>query len=249
MKTIICILVLTLSPLFAFSQDEDLGPNGGQLKDVGEFFSEVVANKDGSFHVYLLDKENKKATIRYSYVTGFFETTNGVKVEILCVGTKTYFECHPRGWNLKKGKTLVLDLARNNITGKNVVYTLPIYNPKDLESAQGRIAHAVSMDKGQKYMSFRFGKRKYETGPQLDAGGSYCVIENLNPKKLVIKAKKKFTTKIEKITLPETTVQRFSVIRNRDYHLYCDFTTDAEFKQSLTIEKINQHLNGWLKIK
>lgn len=249
MKMIFCILVFLLSPLFAFSQEEDLGPNGGQLKDAGEFYSEVVSQKDGSFDVYLLDKETKKSTIRYSYVTGFFETTNGVKVEILCVGAKTYFECHPRGWNLKKGKKLLLNLARNNVTGKDTVYTLPIYNPKDLESAQGRIAHAVAVDKNQKYMSFRNGKRKYETSTELEAGGSYCVIENLKLQKLVIKAKKKFTTKIEKIEFPNKAVQRYAVINNRDYNLYCDFTADTEFKQSLAIEKINQHLNGWLKIR
>lgn len=248
MKLIICILVF-LSSVTSFSQENDLGPNGGQLKSVGEFYSEVLTNKDGSFDVYLLDKETKKPSVRYSYVTGFFESNGGTKVEILCVAQKTYFECYPRGLNIKKGKKLSLSMARENVTGNDVVYTLPIFNPKDLASAQGRIAYALKLDKDQKYMSFRSGKRSYETSTQLEAGGSYCVIENLKLQKVTIKPKKKFTTKIEKIDFPNKAVQRYSVIENRDYNLYCDFTADTEFKQSLAIEKINQHLNGWLKFK
>lgn len=237
------------STVNAFAQENDLGPNGGQLKLVGEFYSEVLTNKDGSFDVYLLDKETKKPSVRYSYVTGFFESNGGAKVEILCVAQKTYFECYPRGLNIKKGKKLSLSMARDNVTGNDVVYTLPIFNPKDLASAQGRIAYAIKIDKDQKYMSFRNGKRGYESTTQLEAGGSYCVIENIKLQKLSIKPKKKFTTKIEKIDFPNKEVQRYSVINNRDYNLYCDFTADADFKQSLVIEKINQHLNGWLKIK
>ncbi|WP_409477745.1 hypothetical protein [Pseudobdellovibrio sp. HCB154] len=248
MKLIIGILIF-FSTVTAFSQENDLGPNGGQLKLVGEFYSEVLTNKDGSFDVYLLDKETKKPSVRYSYVTGFFESNGGTKVEILCVAQKTYFECYPRGLNIKKGKKLSLSMARENVTGNDVVYNLPIFNPKDLASAQGRIAYAIKFDKDQKYMSFRNGKRGYETSTQLEAGGSYCAIENIKLQKLSIKPKKKFTTKIEKIDFPNKEVQRYSVINNRDYNLYCDFTADADFKQSLVIEKINQHLNGWLKIK
>lgn len=269
MKSIICILVFVLCPLLAFSQDEqakeqqseeqqpqeqsqqlqELGPNGGHIKDVGDFYSEVIANKDGSFHVYLLDKETKKPTIRYSYVTGFFESAGGTKVEILCVGAKTYFDCYPRGWNLKKGKRLSLSLARDHVAGKDVVYNLPFYNPKDLESVQGRMTGTINFDKNQKYMSFRNGKRGYETTTQLESGGSYCAIENYKLQKLTIKPKKKFTSKIEKLTFPNKSVHRYSIINNRDYSLYCDFTADADFKESLALDKINQHLNGWLKLR
>lgn len=248
MKLIICILIF-LSTFAAAAQEEDLGPNGGQLKLVGNFYSEVIANKDGSFHVYLLDKENKKPTVRYSFVTGFFETATGAKVEILCVAVKTYFDCYPRGWNLKKGKKLLLSLARDNVSGTDVVYNLPIYNPKDLESVQGRIAYAITVDKNQKFMSFRNSGRRYETITQLEAGSSYCVIENLKLQKLTIKPKKKFTTKIEKIELPNKSQQRYSVIANKDYNLYCDFTADVDFQPSLVLKKINQHLSGWLKFK
>lgn len=238
-----------LSSFSAFSQEDDLGPNGGQLKSVGDFYSEVISNKDGSFHVYLLDKVEKKPTVRFSYVTGFFESAGGTKVEILCVAAKTYFDCYPRGWNLKKGKKLSLSLARANVAGKDVVYNLPIYNPKDLASVQGRIAYKLEMDKSQKYMSFRNGSRRYETASQLEAGSSYCVIENIKLQKLAIKAKKKFSTKIEKIEFPNKAVQRYSVISNKDYDLYCDFTADKEFKPSLAIDKINDHLSGWLKLQ
>lgn len=249
MKLFISILIF-LSSVAAFSQTEEgLGPNGGQLKSVGDFYSEVLTNKDGSFDVYLLDKNTKKPSVRYSYVTGFFEANGGAKVEVLCVAQKTYFECYPRGMNIKNGKKLSLSLARENVAGQDVVYTLPIFNPKDLASAQGRIAHAVKFDANKKYMSFRNGKRNYETIEQLESGGSYCVIENFKMQKLVIKPKKKFTTKIEKIELPNKVVERYAVIDNRDYNLYCDFTADTDFKQSMLIDKINQHLNGWLKIK
>ena len=248
MKTIICILMFLL-PLFAFSQEEDLGPNGGQLKLVGEFYSEVVSNKDGSFDVYLLDKETKKPTIRYSYVTGFFESAGGSKVEILCVGQKTYFECYPRGWNLKKGKKLILSLARDNVTGNDVTYNLPIYNPKDLSSVQGRMSGTIKFDRPEKFMSFRNGKHGYATTAQLEEGGSYCVIENLKLQKLTIKPKKKLTTKIEKIEIADKTTNRYSVIRNKEYTLICDFTAEADFKKPMVIERINQHLSGWITLK
>jgi hypothetical protein len=238
-----------LLPLFAFSQEEDLGPNGGQLKFAGEFYTEVVSNKDGSFDVYLLDKETKKPTIRYSYVTGFFESAGGSKVEILCVGQKTYFECYPRGWNLKKGKKLILSLSRDNVTGNDVTYNLPIYNPKALSSVQGRMSGSIKFDRAEKLMSFRNGKHGYATSAQLAEGGSYCVIENLKLQKLTIKPKKKFTTKIEKVEIADKTTHRYSVIRNKEYNLICDFTAEADFKKPMVIERINQHLSGWITLK
>lgn len=249
MKSIICIFVFILSPFFAFSQQEELGPNGGQLKSAGDFLTEVISQKDGSFHVYLLDKETKKPTIRYSYVTGFFESAGGSKVEILCVGNKVFFECHPRGWNLKKGKKLSLSLARNNVAGSDVVYNLPLFNPKALDAVQGRIVHALKIDKNQKFMKFIDGKRTYVTINQLEDNSSYCVIENIKLQKLTIKPKKKFSTKVEKVSLPNPKVNRYSILSNKDYNLYCDLSADADFKESAVLDKVNQHLLGWLKLK
>lgn len=248
MKTIFFTLML-LIPIFAFSQEEDLGPHGGQLKLVGEFFSEVVSNKDGSFDVYLLDKETKKPTIRYSYVTGYFESVSGAKVEVLCVGRKTYFECHPRGWNLKKGRKLQLSLARNNIAGQDAIYNLPIYNPKDLSSVQGRMRGLIRFDRPEKFMIFQDGLRSYVAENQLGANGSYCVLENLKLQKLTIKPKKKFLTKIEKVEITDQSTHRYSVIKNKDFTLICDFSADKNFKKPMIIEQMNRHLSGWLTLK
>jgi len=241
------ILISLISSIAFAQQEEPLGPHQGQVKSAGPFLVEVLINKDGSFDVYLLDTETKKSTVRYSYVTGSTEGPAQSKQEILCVAQKEYFECYPRAGSIKKAKKLTLNLARQNVSGNDVVYALPIFNPQDLKSAKARI-QALQVGKTQKFISFRNGKRATASMTNLEASGSYCALENIKLQNLKIKTTKKANLKIEKIEFPNEQKVRYSVLENRDYSIYCDFTADKDFKVAALIEKINQHMAGFLRV-
>lgn len=243
------LFLISLLSSFAFAQvdAEQLGPHQGQVKSAGPFLVEVLVNKDGSFDVYLLDAETKKSTVRYSYVTGSTEGPSQSKQEILCVAQKEYFECYPRAGNIKKAKKLTLNLSRANVSGNDVVYSLPIFNPKDLKTAKARI-QALQVGKTQKIISFRNGKRATANNTDLEANGSYCALENYKLQNLKIKTTKKANLKIEKLEFPNKDIIRYSVLENRNYSIYCDFTADKDFKVATLIEKINQHMAGFLRI-
>lgn len=241
------VIIISLISSIAFSQEEQLGPHQGQVKSAGPFLVEVLINKDGSFDVYLLDPETKKSTVRYSYVTGSTEGPSQSKQEILCVAQKEYFECYPRSGNIKKAKKLTLNLARQNVSGNDVVYSLPIFNPQDLKTAKARI-QALQVGKTQKFISFRNGKRASADITAFKAHESYCALENIKLQNLKIKTTKKANLKIEKIEFPNEQKVRYSVLNNKDYAIYCDFTGDKDFKVAALIEKINQHMAGFLRI-
>ena len=225
----------------------ELGPHQGHVQSAGAFLAEVLVNKDGSFDVYLLDNETKKPTVRYSYVTGSTEGPAQAKQEILCVAQKEYFECYPRAGNMKKAKKLTLNLARANVTGNDLVFNLPMFNPKDLKNAKARI-QALQIGKTHKFLSFRNGKRTPADITDLESGGSYCALENIKLQNIKIKTTKKANLKIEKIEFPNEQKNRFKVLENSNYSIYCDFTADSDFKMALLIEKINQHMAGFLRV-
>lgn len=241
------VFIISVISSFAFAQEEQLGPHQGQVKSAGPFLAEVLVNKDGSFDVYLLDPETKKSTVRYSYVTGSTEGPAQAKQEILCVARKDYFECYPRAGNIKKAKKLSLSLARANVTGNDIVFSLPIFNPQDLKTAKARI-QALQVGKTQKIISFRNGKRASANITDLEANGTYCALENIKLQNFKIKTTKKANLKIEKLEFPNKEVIRYSVLENSNYSIYCDFTADKEFKVAALIERINQHMAGFLRI-
>ncbi|AZZ37378.1 hypothetical protein CIK05_11435 [Bdellovibrio sp. qaytius] len=240
------IIIISLFSSLAFAEDE-LGPHHGHLKSAGAFLVEVLINQDGSFDVFLLDSETKKTTIRYSYVTGSTEGPGQAKQEILCVAQKEFFECYPRAGSIKKAKKLSLSLARENVTGNDLVYTLPMFNPSDLKNAKARI-QSLQVSKVQKFISFRNGKRASANVTELEAGGSYCALENFKLQDIKIKTTKKAVLKIEKLEFPNAQINRFSVLTNSNYSIYCDFTKDPDFKMASLIEKINQHMAGFLHV-
>lgn len=247
MKNFLKLITIILISLSAVAEDE-LGPHQGQVKSAGPFLAEVLVNRDGSFDVYLLNSETKKPTVRYSYVTGSTEGPAQAKQEILCVAQKEYFECYPRAGSLKKAKKLTLNLARENVTGNDLVFNLPLFNPNDLKTAKARI-QALQVGKTHKFISFRNGKRTPTNSTDFEAGASYCVLENLKLQNLKIKTTKKANLKIEKIE-PASDEQknRFTVLKNSNYLIYCDFTADSDFKMALLIDKINQHMAGFLRV-
>jgi hypothetical protein len=242
----ICLVFGLLFSQSLFAQ-MPMGPHKGHVKSAGPFNVEIVVNKDGSFNAYLLDAELKNPKIRYSYVTGFTEASGQAKQEILCVAKTDYFDCFPRGANLKKAKKLYLNLARSDVKGDEVTFDLPLFDPQELKSAPARI-QALNLSKNHKFMSFRNGKRKFEDISELENGEVYCALENIKMLDLKIKTKKKALLNIEKIEFPNLNKKRYSVIDTKDYSVYCDFTADKTFTEAKLIDKINQQMAGFLKI-
>ncbi len=123
MKYLLTSILLAISvKTFAHGEDK-LGPNGGYLKMPGNFHTEVVPSKDGTFKIYLVDINFKEPTVKASKVSVWI--TNKRKSEIKCEPMKDHFHCFPKGVNLNKG-TLTVEAERNSVKGAEAVYKLPL---------------------------------------------------------------------------------------------------------------------------
>lgn len=125
------LLAIVFSSLFiseAISHGMDKpGPNGGFIQMPGPFHTEVVPDKDGSIHVYLLDIDFKNPMVDASSVNA--EIRAGKKVSKLncAVMGATHFHCLGDKTTLKTGK-LYVTAKRTEYSGE-AVYDLPLKLP------------------------------------------------------------------------------------------------------------------------
>jgi hypothetical protein len=118
------IASITFAANLAFAHGEDKpGPNGGHIRMPGNFHTEVIADKDGSFHVYLLDIQFQNPTIKNSEVKAHIISGKG-KTKLKCKPMGTHFHCKG-GTPARKG-SLVLKAKRSGvIAGTDAKYPLP----------------------------------------------------------------------------------------------------------------------------
>lgn len=123
MKTLLTLILLTVS-VKSFGHGEDkFGPNGGYLKMPGGFHTEVVPDKDGKLKIFLLDINFKSPVVKNSKVTA--TVNNGNKKEINCTTKRDHFLCETTKADLTKG-TLTIIAERSTIKGAEAIYELPL---------------------------------------------------------------------------------------------------------------------------
>ena len=123
MKTLLTLILLTVS-VKSFGHGEDkFGPNGGYLKMPGGFHTEVVPDKDGKIKVYLLDINFKSPVVKNSKVAATIN--NGTKKDINCTAKRNHFLCETSKADLAKG-TLSIVAERSTVKGAEAVYELPL---------------------------------------------------------------------------------------------------------------------------
>lgn len=124
-KALISLVVFLFSTqLFAHGEDKP-GPHGGFIKMPGGYHTELVVNKDQSFHVFLLDMNFKNPTIRDSSVEATL-TSKNQKIPFECSAMdRNHFHCKSeKKYTLGQGK-LTLDVVREKAKA-TAVYDLPL---------------------------------------------------------------------------------------------------------------------------
>ncbi len=102
------------------------GPHGGRTQMPANFHTEVVANKDGSLLVYLLDMEFKNPLVKNSEVRAYLITRDKKKTRLKCkVMAGDHFRC--KGIKPIKAGNLVLKVKRSGTQASmDANYELPL---------------------------------------------------------------------------------------------------------------------------
>lgn len=134
LKIIVSTIISSLIGLTALGHGEDVpGPKGGHIRMPGNFHTEVVQDKDGSFHIYLLDMQFKEPIVKKSSIKAF--VLNGKKKSNLkCKVMNDHFHCV--GAAPGSAGNLVIKAQRNGtVASMDAKYELPI-KPFDLKAGE-----------------------------------------------------------------------------------------------------------------
>lgn len=110
----------------AMAHNEDKpGPHGGHIRMPANFHTEVVANQDGSFHVYLLDMQNQNPMVKNSQVKAYIKNAkNKFNLKCKVKGTE-HFLC--AGATAQKSGSLIIKATRDGVEAKmDAEYILPL---------------------------------------------------------------------------------------------------------------------------
>ena len=118
------IIALSTSQVLAHGEDKP-GPNGGHIKMPANFHTEVIADKDGSFHIYLLDMQFQNPTIKNSEI----------KAYVISKKKRTNLKCNVMGANhfhckaakpIKSGSLIVKAKREGTWASMEAKYDLPL---------------------------------------------------------------------------------------------------------------------------
>lgn len=134
LKIIVSMVTLSLIGLAALAHGEDKpGPNGGHIRMPGNFHTEVVPDKDGSFHIYLLDMQFKEPLVQKSSIKAFV-LSGKKKSNLKCKVMADHFHCV--GAAAGGSGNLVIKAQRNGtMASMEAKYELPI-KPFDLKPGE-----------------------------------------------------------------------------------------------------------------
>jgi hypothetical protein len=114
--------------LNAFAHGENKpGPHEGYIRMPGSFHTELVAQKDGSYLVYLLDLQNKNPTLKDSSVDLQLRV-DGRTFGFKCMAMSDHFHCENSDLKEVHGKSeqIIVRATRLGIEGRDVLYKLPL---------------------------------------------------------------------------------------------------------------------------
>jgi hypothetical protein len=101
------------------------GPHQGFLQAIDSYYVEIVEQKRGVFHVYLLDKEMKNPLVKNSSV-GIFIKSGNVESELTCNPQQEgFFECTQTGKIFKKGE-IAVSAKRDNVRSEEFKLKIPL---------------------------------------------------------------------------------------------------------------------------
>lgn len=126
MKAFLFFTATLVSGILAFAHGEDKpGPNGGHIKMPANFHTEVIADEDGSFHIYLLDMQFQNPTIKNSEI----------KAYVISKKKRTNLKCNVMGANhfhckaakpIKSGSLIVKAKREGTWASMEAKYDLPL---------------------------------------------------------------------------------------------------------------------------
>lgn len=102
-NSIFVLIVLSALQLFAHGEDKP-GPHGGKIEMAKNVHTEVAADKDGSFHIFLLDGNLLNPTVKNSSLDGSIKTSKEeIKLDCSVMGG-THYHCKSKAVRPKDGK-------------------------------------------------------------------------------------------------------------------------------------------------
>ncbi|AGH94468.1 hypothetical protein [Pseudobdellovibrio exovorus] len=129
-------VVLTGTQSLAHGEDQE-GPHGGHIQMPASFHTEVIPDKDGSFHIFLLDMNFKNPTIKDSEIQA--RITSGKKTtQLQCnVMGNNHFHCLAKGNKTPRTGILFLKAKREGVQAQmEAQYKLPLKPFKSEEAAK-----------------------------------------------------------------------------------------------------------------
>lgn len=111
------------SSAFAHGEDKP-GPHGGVIRMPGAFHTEIVAQGDNAFDVYLLDINWKDPTVKESSVS-VVHVDGERRTALNCKPRETLFSCEGESTAFKSG-LLTVKAFRLGTQGIEVAYPLPL---------------------------------------------------------------------------------------------------------------------------
>lgn len=126
MKLVIILMAICLNTK-AFAHGEDKpGPHGGKIEMAKNVHTEVNADKDGSFHIFLLDGNVENPTVKNSALEATIKSNNkDIKLNCSVMGG-THFHCKSKDARPKEGKLLLK--AKRDSVEVDVSYDLSMFN-------------------------------------------------------------------------------------------------------------------------
>lgn len=125
MKTLTLLLFLICSSAYAHNEDK-YGPHGGYIKMPSTFHTELVPEGNGNFMVYLVDLQNKNATVKNSSVELSIKSPT-TEVAFKCIKMEDHFYClNEKKIEATKGSKLQIIAKRLGVQAKKIDYDIPL---------------------------------------------------------------------------------------------------------------------------
>lgn len=131
MKAAFILLFLQLLAGYIFAHGENKpGPHGGFVEMSKNIHTEVNPDKDGSFHIFLLDGNMENPTIKNSSLSASIKSgKKEVKLDCTTMGG-THFHCKPKAERPKDGQ-LILNAKRDGVIADPITYQLATLKPAE----------------------------------------------------------------------------------------------------------------------
>lgn len=131
---------------------------------------------------------------------------------------------------------------------KAAVICFMLLSQASFASTSLKIEQSMKIDSKTKFSVIRSGQISQETITQMESHKPYCAIENYSLKKLNFKKGEVIKAAIRKLSFPNKNIHRYSIVDNRNYSIFCDFTGLAAFDETKVVAEMNSNLSGVMTV-